>query len=79
MFATLWLSGAVALSLGYEGMSLQECNMLTEQMMKDVEYTYQTAPEVMVDRNGNPVGIEEWEVSCEPELLEGGTPRAPIS
>lgn len=77
MFATLWLSGIVAVSIGYPGMSLKECEVITEQMMKDVARTYIEEPSAMVDRNGNPVAYDAWDVSCEPTLLEGGTPRAP--
>lgn len=39
-WATLWYAGAVVLSMGYEGQSLNDCNMLGQVMMYDITSAY---------------------------------------
>lgn len=39
-WATLYYAGAVVLSMGYEGQTLNDCNMLGQVMMYDITTAY---------------------------------------
>lgn len=39
-WATLYYAGAVVLSMGYEGQTLEQCNFLGQQMMYDITTAY---------------------------------------
>jgi len=76
MFATLWLSGAVALTLGMSDMSLETCNGIKAVMEEDIRSGVTIDPDgskwVKAD-NGERHPWQEWSVTCEPEALAIGS------
>lgn len=69
MFATLWYAGAVMFTLGYSGMTLEECNNLKSIMEQDIYNAYQnleSATTLEVDG----FRYEDWKVTCEPQRLD---------
>jgi len=68
MYATIWYAGIVILSMGYQGMTDQECHSLTTVMRNDIHDAY-------VENNNEPInGYEKqyFEVTCENENLFKG-------
>lgn len=65
-WATLWYAGAVVLTLGYEGQTLEQCETLTNQMIADVTSAYYD-PSININETMFPTN--EFAVSCEKEML----------
>jgi hypothetical protein len=63
---TLWYAGSVVLTLGYEGQSLKECEILGKVAMQDIALMYVEKPEEMASTM---FPTHQFKVSCETELL----------
>ena len=48
VWATLWYAGAVVLTMGYEGQTLEQCNQLGQMMMYDISTAY-ADPEIEIE------------------------------
>jgi hypothetical protein len=66
-WATLWYAGSVVLTMGYEGQSLNDCNMLGQVMMFDITSSYMdpTLTDTLTDSQFSIV--DEFSFSCETE------------
>jgi hypothetical protein len=67
-WATLWYAGAVVLQLGSEGQTLNDCEMLTKMMQRDIEQSYADPTKL------NKLAItmfptNQFTVTCETEIL----------
>lgn len=67
-WATLYYAGAVVLQLGYEGQSLNDCEMLTNLMITDIDSAY-TDPETASQLDRSMFPTNEFTVSCETKRL----------
>lgn len=67
-WATLWYAGTVVLQLGHEGQTLNDCEMLTTMMMRDVETAYENQ-ETMNNLATSMFPTNEFEATCETEVL----------
>lgn len=64
MFATLWYAGVVVFVMGFESMTLTQCNEIKQMMEKDIYTAYQDpeSAETMIDDG---FVYESWKVTCE--------------
>lgn len=67
-WATLWYAGSVVLTLGYEGQTESECNLLGQQMMYDITSSY-SDPEMTEVLAESPFPTDNFSFSCEREML----------
>lgn len=67
-WATLWYAGSVVLTLGYEGQTEAECNLLGQQMMYDITTSY-SDPEMTEVLAESPFPTDNFAFSCEKEML----------
>lgn len=68
-WATLWYAGSVMITLGYEGQSFNDCNMLGRVMMFNITSAYMD-PILSDDLAESPFPVvDEFSFSCETELL----------
>ena len=67
-WATLWYSGAVVVQLGYEGHSLNDCEVLKTVMLLDLEQTY-SDPSELGQSMTSVFPTNEFTVSCETSVL----------
>lgn len=68
-WATLWYAGAVVISIGYEGQTLEQCNHFGEMMMYDITTAY-ADPDILneiIDIGVFPT--DEFSFSCENKFL----------
>ena len=63
---TLWYAGAVVMTMGYKGQTLDECNVMASTIQTDIDSAYaEKIPEVKTSRFPK----NEFTVSCEKEIL----------
>jgi hypothetical protein len=67
-WASLWYAGAVVLQLGYEGQTLNDCELLTRMMREDIEESY-ADPSKIEELSQSPFPTNQFTVSCETEVL----------
>ena len=67
-WATLYYAGAVVLSMGYEGQTLNECNMLGQVMMYDITSAYMD-PAMEAQLAASMFPTDEFSFACETEQL----------
>jgi hypothetical protein len=67
--ATLWYAGAVVLQIGYEGQTLNDCEVLTKIMMVDIEQSYND-PTMIDDLATSMFPTNQFVATCETEILE---------
>ena len=67
-WATLWYAGAVVLTLGYEGQTEDECNMIGQQIMYGITTSY-SDPEMEEVLAESPFPTHQFSFSCENEML----------
>lgn len=63
---TLWYAGAVVMTMGYEGQSLDECEQLTSIILIDIANAYQ---DTSVDMKDTMFPEDYFSVTCETKLL----------
>lgn len=68
MWATIWLSGAVVMTMGFEGMTADQCEQLRAQIDADIEAgIVEEDDRLWVETtDGDMMPWEPWEVTCEP-------------
>lgn len=69
MFATLWYAGAVVFVVGFEGMTLEQCNGIMKVIGQDIYNAYQD-PETMSVLQDDGFYYENWKATCEPQRLD---------
>lgn len=63
MFATLWYAGVVVAALGFDGMTQNECEVLSATMIDDIMITYDNPARVaQLKEWPDP---NKWNVTCE--------------
>lgn len=67
-WATLWYAGAVVMQIGFEGQTLNDCEMLTTVMKTDIEQSY-ADPEKIDDLARSMFPTNQFTVTCETEVL----------
>jgi len=67
-WATLWYAGSVVITLGSEGQSLNDCNMLGQVMMYDITSAYMD-PSKATELAAGPFTTDEFSFTCETERL----------
>ena len=68
-WATLWYAGAVVLQLGFEGQTLNDCDMLIRTMEMDIINSY-ADPEKIDELSQSVFPTNQFTFSCETQLLE---------
>ena len=67
-WATLWYAGAVVMQLGFEGQTLNDCEMLTSMMKIDIEQSY-ADPKKLDELARSMFPTNQFETTCETEIL----------
>lgn len=67
-WATLWYAGSVVLTMGFEGQTLNDCEMLGQVMMLDVTSAY-ADPEMEQQLAASEFPTDQFSFSCETERL----------
>jgi hypothetical protein len=67
-WATLWYAGAVVMQLGFEGQTLNDCEMLTSMMKIDIEQSY-ADPKKLDELARSMFPTNQFEATCETEIL----------
>jgi hypothetical protein len=67
-WATLWYAGSVFITMGYEGQSLNDCNMLGQVMMSYIATAYMDPAKADLLAAG-PFTIDQFSFTCETERL----------
>ena len=67
-WATLWYAGAVVITLGYDGQTLDQCNQIGEIMMYDITNAYMD-PALEADLAASPFPTDQFSFTCEAEQL----------
>jgi len=67
-WATLWYAGAVVVTIGSEGQSLNDCNIILRTMMIDVESAY-ADPDKQEQLADSVFPTDEFAYTCETERL----------
>ena len=65
-WVTLWYAGAVAMTMSYEGMTLDECEKLRKIILQDITITYMEEPELMATTM---FPTHQFKTTCETERL----------
>jgi len=68
-WATLWYADAVVLQLGYEGQTLNDCEVLVQAMRIDIERSY-ADPSKIDDLVLSLFPTNQFSVTCEEQILE---------
>ena len=63
-WATLWYAGSVVITLGAEGQSLNDCNLLGQTMMYDIASAYMD-PEMKEQLAAGPFTTDQFSFTCE--------------
>ena len=63
-WATLWYAGSVVITMGYEGQTLNDCNLLGQVMMHDVTTAYMD-PAIQEQLADSVFPTDEFSFSCE--------------
>lgn len=67
-WATLWYAGSVVITLGSEGQTLNDCNMLGRVMMYDIATAYMD-PDRAAELADSVFPTDEFSFTCETERL----------
>lgn len=67
-WATLWYAGAVVIQLGFEGQTLNDCEMLTKKMISDIERSY-ADPTTLSQLDTTMFPTNQFTATCETEKL----------
>jgi hypothetical protein len=67
-WATLWYAGSVVITLGTEGQTLNDCNMLGQVMMYDIATAYMDPDKAALLAAG-PFDTDQFSFTCETERL----------
>jgi hypothetical protein len=67
-WATLWYAGAVVMQLGYEGQTLNDCELLRKTMETDITQSYAN-PEKIDDFAMSMFPTNQFKVTCENKVL----------
>jgi hypothetical protein len=67
-WATLWYAGSVVVTLGTEGQTLNDCNMLGQVMMYDITSAYMD-PAKATELASSPFPTDEFSFTCETTRL----------
>ena len=67
-WATLWYAGAVVMQMGYEGQTLNDCEMLTKMMTSDIEASY-SDPSKIDELEKSMFPTNQFKATCETEKL----------
>ena len=68
IWATLWYAGAVVLTIGYEGQTLEQCNQIGKLIMHDISTAY-ADPKIKTDLANTIFPTDEFGFTCETEML----------
>jgi hypothetical protein len=77
MWVTVYLSGAVVMSMGFADMTPAQCEDLRVVVEADIQAgVVEKDGKLWVEaENGDLLAWQEWEVVCEDEMLPIGTPQ----
>lgn len=65
-WTTLYYAGSVVMTMGYEGQTLEQCEDLSEIIIKDINFAYeQNIPELEISEFPE----NKFSISCETEML----------
>jgi hypothetical protein len=67
-WATLWYAGSVVITMGHEGQSLNDCNMIGQVMMYDVTSAYMD-PAMQEQLADSVFPTDQFSFTCEIERL----------
>jgi hypothetical protein len=67
-WATLWYAGSVVITLGSEGQTLNDCNMLGQVMMYDIAAAYME-PAKSAELTDSVFPTDQFSFTCETERL----------
>ena len=67
-WATLWYAGSVVITLGSEGQTLNDCNMLGQVMMYDIATAYMD-PDKAAELEASMFSTDQFNFTCETERL----------
>jgi hypothetical protein len=67
-WATLWYAGSVVITLGTEGQTLNDCNMLGQVMMYDIATAY-IDPAKSAELAASVFPTDQFSFTCETERL----------
>ena len=70
-WATLWYAGTVVFSLGYEGQTFKECLDLTQFLMRDINFAYQSKGK-LIDTRKPIFPVNKFTTTCQTDFLEPG-------
>jgi hypothetical protein len=78
MWVTVYLSGAVAMSMGFSDMTPAQCEELRVVVEADIQAgVVEKDGKLWVEaENGDLLAWQEWEVVCEDEMLAVGTEKS---
>jgi len=65
-WATLWYAGTVVITMGYEGQTLDQCEILSEMILADVVSAYE---DDALELELTIFPTNKFSVSCEDEML----------
>lgn len=68
-WATLYYAGAVVLQLGFEGQTLDECNLLADAIRSDIERSY-SDPTKIDELTLSMFPTNQFSVTCEDQILQ---------
>ena len=67
-WATLWYAGSVVITLGSEGQTLNDCNLLGRVMMLDIATAY-ADPAKQAELEASVFPTDQFSFTCETERL----------
>jgi len=67
-WATLWYAGSVVITLGSEGQTLNDCNLLGQVMMYDIATAYMD-PDRAAELADSVFSTDQFSFTCETERL----------
>lgn len=67
-WATLWYAGAVVFQLGFEGQTLNDCEVLIKMISTDIEQSYKD-PSKIPELEKSMFPTNEFKATCETKVL----------
>jgi hypothetical protein len=67
-WATLWYAGVVVLQIGYEGQTLNDCELLARVMRADIDQSY-ADPTKIDELSRSMFPTNQFDISCETEVF----------
>ena len=67
-WATLWYAGSVVITLGSEGQTLNDCNLIGQVMMYDIATAYMD-PDKAAELEASMFSTDQFSFTCETERL----------